>query len=172
VSGPARLDRAALRLLRTKLHAPALERAAIAYTTVGEYGALWIALALGGAARDAERRDSWLGAAALVPAVLTLNAAVKRLVRRERPHLEGLHPLGRRPSSLSFPSGHAATSFAGAVAVGSLAPPLRPALLAGAAAMALTRPYLGHHYPFDVLVGAAEGAVAGAAASAALAHSR
>ena len=42
--------------------------------------------------------------------------------------------LRRCPTSLSFPSAHAATSFAGATLIGSLAPPLRPALYAAAAA--------------------------------------
>jgi membrane-associated phospholipid phosphatase len=172
VSGAAALDRAALRLLRTRFHAPPLERAAIAYTTAGEFGALWFAAALGGAALDPERRGSWLGTAALVPAVLTANAVVKQVVRRPRPHLEGLLPLGRRPSSLSFPSGHAATSFAAAVAIGSLAPQLRPAFLVAAAAMALTRPYLGVHYPSDVVVGALEGAALARAARPALARFR
>ena len=55
-------------------------------------------------------------------------------------------------SRLSFPSAHASTSFAGARAYRDLAPP--GALYAAAGAFALSRPYLGVHYPSDVLAGA------------------
>ena len=45
--------------------------------------------------------------------------------------------------------------------IGSLAPPLRPALYAAAAVMAFSRPYLGVHYPSDVLAGAVVGTALG-----------
>jgi membrane-associated phospholipid phosphatase len=164
----ARLDRQALRFLRTRLHPPALERAAVAYTTAGEYGALWIAAALAGARLDGERRDAWVVAAVAVPASLCVNAVVKRIVRRRRPRLLGLPPVGRAPVTFSFPSGHAATSFTGAATIGALAPRARGGLIAAAALMALTRPYLGVHYPSDVLAGA----VLGAAFGEVVAHER
>jgi decaprenylphosphoryl-5-phosphoribose phosphatase len=159
----ARLDRRALRALRTRLHSPALDRAAVAYTTTGEFGAIWIAASLAGAALDRERRSAWLAAATLVPASLTVNAVVKRVVRRKRPRLRGLPPIGRAPATFSFPSGHAATSFAAAIAIAELAPRLRAPAVAAASLMAFTRPYLGVHYPSDVLVGAALGAALGRA---------
>jgi membrane-associated phospholipid phosphatase len=159
----ASLDRRVLRALRTRLHSPSLDRAAVAYTTTGEYGALWIAAALAGARLDPERRSDWLAAAALVPAALTVNAVVKRVVRRRRPMLRGLPPIGRSPVTFSFPSGHAATSFAGAIAIAELEPRLRAPLLGAASLMTFTRPYLGVHYPFDVLVGAALGTALGEA---------
>jgi undecaprenyl-diphosphatase len=88
---------------------------------------------------------------------MALNYAVKRAVRRRRPQFEELPPLVRLPRSLSFPSAHAATSFAGATALGTLAPAFRAPLIAAATLMALTRPYLGLHYPSDVLAGALVG---------------
>ena len=159
----SRLDRKALYAFRTRLHPRTLERAAIAYTTVGEFGAIWIAGALAGAAVDRERRGAWLATAAIVPGSLCANFLVKIAVRRERPRLRGLPPLGREPATFSFPSGHAATSFAAATAIGSLLPPARAPLLAAAALMALTRPYLGLHYPSDALAGAALGRLLGTA---------
>jgi undecaprenyl-diphosphatase len=159
----ARLDRRALRSLRTRLHGPALDRAAVAYTTTGEYGAIWIAASLAGARLDPDRRGDWHAAAALVPAALTVNAVVKRVVRRSRPRLRGLPPIGRSPVTFSFPSGHAATSFAGAIAIAELEPGLRTPLLVAAGLMTFTRPYLGVHYPCDVLAGAALGAALGRA---------
>ena len=158
----ARLDRRVLRAFRTRLHPPVLERAAVVYTTTGEFGAIWMAGALAGAAVDRERRGAWLLSAAAVPTALCVNAVVKRVVRRPRPQLRGLAPVGRAPSTPSFPSGHAATSFAAARAIGTLAPGARGPLLAAAGLMSLTRSYLGVHYPSDVLAGAVLGSVVGA----------
>src|SRR5439155_9039608 len=138
-----------------------LERAAIVYARAGEYGVMWIALAFAGALADARKRARWLRAAATVPAALGANYLVKIVVRRKRPRLRGLPPLGREPSTYSFPSAHAATSFAAAEAIGVTRPLLRRPLLAAASAMSLTRPYLGLHYPSDVLAGAILGSVVG-----------
>jgi membrane-associated phospholipid phosphatase len=158
-----RLDRAALRVLRTRFRSAALERAAISYTATGEFGALWIGLSLGGALLEPERRRLWLACGAVVPFALTVNYVVKRGVHRRRPQLPGLPPAGRVPSSLSFPSGHAATSFAGAEAIGTLVPAARRPLRLAASAMALTRPYLGLHYPSDALAGSLLGGAVGRA---------
>jgi membrane-associated phospholipid phosphatase len=76
-------------------------------------------------------------------------------VRRPRPVLPGLPALSPVVSSLSFPSAHATTSFAAARAYRGLAP--AGALYAAAGAFALSRPYLGVHYPSDVAAGAVFG---------------
>ena len=67
----------------------------------------------------------------------------------------------RMPTSGSFPSGHSASAFAFAVAVGGVLPALRPALRAAASVVAFSRVYTGVHYPSDVLVGATLGALVG-----------
>jgi decaprenylphosphoryl-5-phosphoribose phosphatase len=81
-----------------------------------------------------------------------LNYAVKLVVRRRRPQLDGLEPLTPTVSRLSFPSAHATTSFAGARAFGRVVP--AAPLYGAAVAFALSRPYLGVHYPSDVVAGA------------------
>jgi undecaprenyl-diphosphatase len=148
-------------LLRTRLRRQRVERAMACYAWAGEYGRIWIAAALAGAVVDRRRRGRWLWAAAGVPLTLGLNFCVKSAVRRERPRLEDLAATGPLPASLSFPSAHAATSFAAATMIGALVRPLRPALYAAAAVMAFTRPYLGVHYPSDVVAGAAVGTAIG-----------
>ncbi len=155
------LDTAALLLARTRGHAPLLERAIAAYSRTGEHAACWLALGLTGAslARDAQRRRAWLRGVRIVAGAYGLNYAVKLSVRRHRPRLDGLPPLTSTVSRLSFPSAHATTSFAAARAYGRVAP--RTALYAAAAAFALSRPYLGVHYPSDVLAGAALGTAVG-----------
>jgi undecaprenyl-diphosphatase len=75
--------------------------------------------------------------------------------------LRRLPPLAGAPSDLSFPSAHATSSVAAATAMGRVAPGARLPLCGLATAICLTRPYLGMHYPSDVLGGAAVGLVIG-----------
>ncbi len=87
---------------------------------------------------------------------------MKLVVRRPRPVLEGLPPLGGAPSSLSFPSAHATSSFACATAMTRIDSEAA-VLFVLAAPIAVGRPYLGMHYPSDVLAGAVLGVAARAA---------
>jgi membrane-associated phospholipid phosphatase len=156
-------DQAALRLLRTRGHTPELERAVAAYSRLGEHAACWFALGGVGLAleRDPARRRSWREGIVIVAAAYGVNFIVKLSVRRRRPELPDLPPLSPVVSSLSFPSAHSTTSFAAAWAFGGLLP--RRWLYGAAAAFAISRPYLGVHYPSDVLAGAALGTALAAA---------
>jgi membrane-associated phospholipid phosphatase len=157
------VDNADLRLLRamrTRWHTPAVERAAKALGKAGNHGAVWLALGVLLAILDSANREAWLICAALGPIGIGLNYAVKLVVKRPRPVLEGLPPLGGAPSSLSFPSAHATSSFAVATAM-TRVDPLGALAFALAFALALGRPYLGMHYPSDVLAGAVLGVLLG-----------
>jgi len=164
MSPSASLDRRLLIAARTRGHGPGRERAVAAYSRLGEHAACWLVLGGGGALLDSRRRSRWLYGAGVVAASYALNYAVKLAVRRPRPQLESLPALSPVVSRLSFPSAHATTSFAAAAAYRGLAP--AAALYGAAAAFAVTRPYLGVHYPSDVVAGALLGTAAGEAARA------
>jgi membrane-associated phospholipid phosphatase len=148
----AALDRKLLRFLRTRGHWPELERAALLYARAGENGLLWHGVAGGGALLQRRRRAVYLRTMRVTLFTLMANTAVKALVRRARPVLEELPALSPTLYGSSYPSAHASTSFAAAGALSGALP--RVPLYAAATLMALTRPYLGVHYPSDVVAGA------------------
>lgn len=152
----AALDERGLRLARTAAHTPEAERAVVAFTRVGEHAAVWLALGTVGAVVDRPRRARWKRATAVVGAAYLLNTALKLVVRRRRPQIDGLPPLVGTPTGLSFPSAHSTSSFAAAHAFGGLGVPRAP-LYGLAVALAASRLYLGVHYPSDIVAGAALG---------------
>lgn len=133
---------------------------------------LWIAGVLGirgGRARDA----AVTGVASIAVASATVNIVAKTLVDRKRPvPADASVPLTRLihvPESSSFPSGHSASAFAFASAVGAELPALALPLQLLATAVAYSRVHTGVHYPLDTLMGGSVG-VAAASATTSLAR--
>jgi membrane-associated phospholipid phosphatase len=154
-------DQALLRLLRTRGHSEPVETAMKALGMSGEYAAIWVATGAIGASIDERRRGQWLAGAAVGPLAIGINLAVKLAIGRERPVIEDHPALARAPTKLSFPSAHSTSSIAAATAFGRVEPRARPYLFTLAAAICIGRPYLGMHYPSDVLAGVALGAIVG-----------
>ena len=121
---------------------------------------MWLALGAIGRRVDRPRRGLWRSATRTVARAYLANTAIKLIVRRRRPMLADLPALTDTRTALSFPSAHAATSFAGAVSYSRLGLPAIP-LYALAASLSASRLYLGVHHPSDVLAGALLGAAVG-----------
>jgi membrane-associated phospholipid phosphatase len=148
------LDTAILHRLRSRDPHAAPTRAIAAFSKLGEHGAIWFAIAGAGALLDERRRPQFAHAARTVAAAFVANQVVKQTIRRRRPQPEG--QLVGTPTQLSYPSTHACTCFAGARSLSAALP--APALYALALPLALSRLYLGVHYPSDTLGGAMLGA--------------
>ena len=128
---------------------------------------LWLAIAAGLAVAGGEagRRSAVRGTLAIGITSALVNLAAKSVWSRQRPDRAGAGVPGQRnvrmPSSTSFPSGHAASGFAFASAIGRDQPSLGFALQFLAAAVAYSRVHTGVHYPGDVVVGSLIGAGTG-----------
>ncbi|MFH8347951.1 phosphatase PAP2 family protein [Streptomyces sp. NPDC018045] len=152
------MDHRLLVALRTRGTDPRVAAVTRALSHGGEHGALWLAAGLAGAVADRPRRPAWLRGTALSCGAHLASVALKHAVRRPRPLLPGHAPLVRAPGPHSFPSAHAASATAAAVALGALRP-VGAFLSVLAAAVCLSRLVAGVHYPSDVAAGAVLGAL-------------
>lgn len=151
-----RLDLRLLQLMRTRGHDPRIEPWLLAYSRTGEHGACWLAISALGALCARRHRRHYRRALRTVALSYVLTQVAKVASRRARPLLEDLPRLTPTLSNRSFPSAHASTAFAGAYSLARVLP--APPLYVAATVMALSRPYVGVHYPSDVVAGAAFGA--------------
>jgi membrane-associated phospholipid phosphatase len=138
---------------------PGMRRTAVVLSHVGEHALCWTALGLVGAARDPRQRRPWLRATATVVGSHAVSIVVKRLVRRHRPSDPRVQVHVGTPSDWSFPSSHATSTTAAAVAYSRLLRRRYPLL--SIPVMMTSRVILGVHYPSDVLAGSVIGAVMG-----------
>jgi YegS/Rv2252/BmrU family lipid kinase len=154
-------DRALYRSL-TEIESPILDRIAQLLSQAADRSVVWLvtALALAVAGGQKGRVAAARGAASIGLASLLANTILKAVWRRPRP-ASGMPTVVRRPRSFSFPSGHTASAFAFATAVGSELPYLAVPLALGASAVGYSRIRGRVHYPSDVLAGAALGIAIG-----------
>ncbi|MDR2753917.1 MAG: phosphatase PAP2 family protein [Oscillospiraceae bacterium] len=154
------------------------DRFFVFFTTLGDSGWFWIALGLIFLVPNKTRKVGAVMLLAMVLDVGITNGLLKHLFNRPRPfNLEQplwwaeqyIYPgLIKKPESLSFPSGHAAASFAGGVSwllaarkpwVSGRARAYSLVGIVIAVLIAFSRVYVGVHYPTDVLAGVLTGAI-------------
>ena len=112
-----------------------------------------------------DRQRGWRATRAVAPALwlatATVEHPIKKWFRRRRPFIYLIEAIivGRKPGSYSFPSGHSAAAFAGALLLAREYPAGARGFFGLASLVAFSRIYLGVHYPGDVLSGSLVGMV-------------
>lgn len=138
------------------LRQPWLDPIVAFYTKLGDHGLVWIAACALMLLWPKTRRAGLAGACALVMSLLCTNIILKHIFVRPRPWLvlEGLVPLVVEGDPNSFPSGHSSAALSCAAAWwGHLPKPWRGIAAGAAVLMALSRLYVGVHFPSDVACG-------------------
>ncbi|HEY5742024.1 MAG TPA: phosphatase PAP2 family protein [Terrimicrobiaceae bacterium] len=143
-------------------HPKVLDRFITGFSLMMTGGHAWLLVIIAQALR---KRQSPLSTALIVLpplylATFTVEVPIKKYFRRRRPFISIVRAIvvGRKPGSYSFPSGHSAAAFAGAVLLGACYPNGRWFHRLIALMVAFSRVYLGAHYPGDVLSGGLAGA--------------
>ncbi len=136
-------------------------------TFLGNSGWFWIALGIGLICFRRTRKAGITVLFALLIGFLITNVVLKNVVARIRPYdyTDAIQAIVPAEHDFSFPSGHTCASFAAALACYQTLPKKwGVAALVLAGFIAVSRLYVGVHYPTDVLGGLFVGLFAGAAA--------
>ncbi len=129
-------------------------------THLGDFGMIWIILTVIFLFFNKTRKIAYMMICALLLSLLINNGILKNSFLRIRPYetIEGLTRLIEAQSDFSFPSGHSASSFAGAVVIYKMVDKKYGIIaIILASLIAFSRLYVGVHYPTDVLVGILSG---------------
>ena len=153
--GPDGFDRRLYRVLNDLPHTKHSDRYVSVLSDLGE-GIGWVAggvaMAILGGPKG--RRAGAATAIASLAATYIVQQRVKPIFRRVRPFVNReATVVGVRPADHSFPSGHTASSFAAATALGFFYPKAAPLAYALATAVGMSRVHLGVHFPSDAAVG-------------------
>lgn len=133
-------------------------------TALGNAGIIWILIAILCLCIKKTRRSGATIALALLFSLIVNNAILKNAVARIRPYevIDGLQCLVGKAVDYSFPSGHSGSSFAAATVIACLFPrKYGIAAIVLASLIAVSRLYVGIHYPTDVLFGVLDGILLG-----------
>ena len=148
------LDASLLQWISTLPHPAWLTFVMSAVTTSGDDSAIWFALALVVAWRG-DPEAAFRVVLSLIVTAVVVGSILKPSIGRDRPALgtaSGSVVAGQLDSP-SFPSGHAAGAAAGAYGLGRLWLARAPLVWSLAVLIAVSRVYLGAHYPLDVMAG-------------------
>ena len=156
LNGP---EAALLARMYSAIGCPFLDAVFSTVTRLGDYGWFWILTAAVLLAVPGTRKIGFQMGLALIFGALICNVGLKNLTLRIRPYLfdPSVKLLVPPDSYYSFPSGHAAVSFEGAVTIFRYSRKWGIAALVLAVVIAFSRLYIRVHYPTDVLAGAVIG---------------
>jgi undecaprenyl-diphosphatase len=145
---------------------PVADRVLRRASDLGDWSVIWLIVAGAWGLTSDRRTDRALRLCVLLGAEsLVVNQGVKRLFRRRRPTDAGdpRYPV-RRPSTSSFPSGHASAALFAASLLTETDPALAPLWFGLAGGVATSRAFVRIHHPSDVAAGAVVGLVLAALA--------
>ena len=157
------LDAAVMAFIQTHFHNTVTDTVFPIITSLGEAGIGWIVLSLVLLCFKKTRRTGGLVLIAMTVTLLFGELTLKNIICRLRPCnvFTDFPMLIARPTSYSFPSGHALSSVIGATVLTKTNRCFGYAAIPLAALIAFSRLYLYVHFPSDVLAAAVLGVVIG-----------
>ncbi|WP_066625103.1 phosphatase PAP2 family protein [Clostridium magnum] len=149
------VDNSILLYIKNNMHEPNMDKAMVAFTTLGNAGTIWIVIAVLLIVNKKYRKIGFMALGALVLCTILGEGILKHVVQRIRPSadISAVNLLIPKPLSYSFPSGHTASSFAVAGVLAKYFKKYAPGFWILASLIAFSRLYLYVHYPTDILGG-------------------
>lgn len=128
-------------------------------TFLGDKGLIWLIVCIILIISKKFRKEGIVLLIALMVTTLVGEGIIKHIIKRPRPFITmpDIKLLINRPSSYSFPSGHATSSFTAATVLGYYFKKYKIFFYSIATLIAFSRVYLYVHYPSDVITGAVLG---------------
>lgn len=149
------IDRAIFIAINHLPHTGASDKLALFFSGVGAAGFVWIGIGLFLFLKEEKKNHRFFIPilAALGSCWFFVEVVLKFLVARPRPGVFDSAIVVGSAGGFSFPSSHAATSWAMAMILARYEPRLTWIFYLLASVISFTRIYLGVHFPLDVLVG-------------------
>lgn len=160
------IDGQILLFIQERLRNPVCDLFFKGVTHLGDAGIFWILVTVIFLCFKRTRRAGIYSACALIGSLVINNLILKNLIGRVRPYelVEGLKCIVAPARDASFPSGHTGASFSSAVSMYRQVPKrLAVFFIVLASLIAVSRLYVGIHYPTDVLGGFVTGSGIGLA---------
>lgn len=148
-------DNYILLCINNNMHGYVMDKMMVFITHLGSGGFIWITIAVLLMINKKYRNIGFMVLGALLLNTILCEGILKHLVQRMRPstYIPAANLLIPKPSSYSFPSGHAASSFAAAGVLAKYFKGYAFVFFGLASLIAFSRLYLNVHYPTDVLAG-------------------
>lgn len=149
------LDNYILLLIKNNMNGYIIDKTMIIITSLGNGGAIWIVIAALLMLNQKYRKIGFMTLVALLLSALLGDEILKNIVQRIRPsaNIPAANLLISKPLTYSFPSGHAAASFAASGVLAKYFKKYGFVFFILASLIAFSRLYLYVHYPTDVLAG-------------------
>lgn len=149
------IDNSILLFIKNNMHSHIMDSTMVAITTLGNGGAIWIIIAVLLVINKKYRKIGFIVLGALALSAILGEGILKHAIQRIRPSADipEINLLIAKPLSYSFPSGHSASSFAGAGVLSKYFKTYASGFFVLASLIAFSRLYLYVHYPTDVLAG-------------------
>lgn len=166
ISSVQGLDNSILIYIKNNMHGPIMDKFMVIMTSLGNGGFMWIVIGIILLISKKYRKVGFITLIALLFSAILGEGILKHLVQRSRPftHVSAVKLLIAEPLSFSFPSGHAASSFAAAGVLAKYFKDYALEFFSMASIIAFSRLYLYVHYPTDVAAGIVLGLICSKAA--------